>query len=181
MMKFDQEPYERLLIWTTAFAILQPLTAFMDHFLYKKYGMKGTFQLYSKISPFLVVVCEYTYMTIVFVKTMYIYKNWLKKPGYYPRKGNFQDYRDFILLFMAILVIIDILWAITIQIVTSQMPFLKFLDNYNVEIGVTSLLRPILFGIGLFLISDVALYHMQDLEAIGTILFGIFIAAVASF
>lgn len=180
-MKFDPEPFQMLVTWTTAFAILQPLAALMDHFLYKKYGMKGTFQLYSKINPFLIVICEYTYMTIVFVKTMYFYKHLLNKPGYYPRKGNFQDYRDFILLFIAILVIIDILWAIGIKMVITYMPFLKFLDNYNVELGVTSFIRPVLFGIALFLMSDVVMYHMQDLEAIGTILFGLFIAAVASF
>ena len=180
-MNHDPEAFQLLFTWTTAFALLQPIAALMDHIIYKKYGVKGTFQLYSKINPFLVIICEYTYLTIIFVKTMYFYKHLLKKPGYYPRKGNYEDYRDFVLMFIAILVIIDILWAISMKIIIGQMPFLKFLDNYNVELGFVSLIRPVLFGLALILVSDVVMYNLGYLEAFGSILFGLFIAAVASF
>ena len=180
-MKFDAEPFQHLFTWTVSYSILEPMNALFNYLLYMKYGIKSMFQLYPKTSPVLVIAAEYVYLTIVFAKTMYIYKHILKKPTYYPRKGEKKNYRDFVLLFIGLLIIIEILWAISIHIITEQIPFLDFLRNYSRELGFYSLLRPIIFGICLILISDAVMHHFDDLEAIGCVLFAVFTIVVASF
>lgn len=180
-MKFDLEPFQRLFTWTVAYSVLEPLVALVNYLLYIRYGIKTMYQLYPKTSPFLIVIAEYVYMTIVFVKTMYFYKHVLKKPTYYPRKGEKQNFREFVLLFIGVLVIIDIIWALTIHSITAHIPFLDFLRNYSRELGFYSLLRPIVVGITLILISEAVMNHVDDLEAIGSILFAVFIITMASF
>jgi len=180
-MKFDTEPFKYLFTWTVAYSILEPINALFNYLLYTKYGMKSMFQLYPRTSPFLVVAAEYVYLTIVFAKTMYIYKHILKKPTYYPRKGEKQNYRDFVLLFIGLLIVIDIIWAITINFITLHIPFLDFLRNYSRELGFYSLLRPVIYGICLILVSDGVMNYFDDVEAIGSILFSLFAIIVASF
>ncbi len=143
--------------------------------------MKGMFQLYPKANPFLIVMAEYVYLCIILVKTMYVYKYILKKPTYYPQKGEYENYGDFALCFISILVAMDVIWALTINFVISRIPFLTFLNNYSRELGFYALIRPIIFGMTLLAISYLVLYHLNDLESIASILFGIFIITIASF
>jgi hypothetical protein len=180
-MKFEPEPYQRLFTWTIAFSIFEPFVALVSYLLSVRYGMKTMYQLYPNTSPFLIVVAEYVYMTIVFAKAMYFYKHVLKKPTYYPRKGETENYRDFILLFVGLLVIIDIIWAISIHFISAHIPFLDFLRNYSKELGFFSLVRPIIVGITLVLLSDGVMQYANDLEGIGAILFSVFVITIASF
>jgi hypothetical protein len=139
------------------------------------------FQTYNKTSPFLIIACEYVYMTIVFVKTMYVYKHFLKKPTYYPEKGAYKDYRDFIICFVVIMVIVDILWSFFMNIITNHIPFLNFLNNYSRDLGIYALIRPVIFGITLILVSDAILYKASDIDGILCILGSLFTLIIASF
>jgi hypothetical protein len=112
---------------------------------------------------------------------MYIYKHVLKKPTYYPQKGATKDYRDFVILFIGIMIVVEILWAFTIYIIQAHIPFLSFLNNYSRELGLYSLIRPVIFGIILLMVCDAILYHTTDLEAMGIVLFSLFAVIVASF
>jgi hypothetical protein len=181
MITFDTEPYKLIYCWTVAYALVEPLVALANYVLYRKYGTKTMFQLYSKTSPLIIVACEFVYLTIIFVKTMYLYKHVLKKPTYYPQKGATKDYRDFVILFIGIMIIVEILWAFTIYIIQAHIPFLNFLNNYSRELGLYSLIRPVIFGIILLLVCDAILYHTTDLEAMGIMLFSLFAVIVASF
>jgi hypothetical protein len=180
-MNFDYEPLKLLVAFTSAYSILEPLVALMNYILYIRFGMKSMFQLYPKANPFLIVMAEYIYLCIILVKTMYIYKYVMKKDRYYPEKGDYENYGDFLLCFISILVVMDVLWAITINIITTKIPFLAFLNNYSRELGFYSLVRPIIFGLSLLVISYYVLYYMKDLEAIAFILFSIFTITIASF
>lgn len=184
MIGTELQPYKIVYVWTVAYAFFEPFVALVNYLMSKKYGMKTMFQLYSKTSPFLIVACEYVFMTITLVKTMYVYKHILKKPSYYPEKDSEnakKDYRDFILVFIAISILLDIIWSFTLYIVRSHIPFLSFLNNYSHELGWYSVIRPVIFGITLLMISDALLYHATDVEAIGIILFSLFTLIVASF
>lgn len=137
--------------------------------------------MYPKTSPFLVVISEYIYFAIIFVKTMYIYKHFLKKPTYYPRKGNWKDYRDFLICYIVVQLIIDVIWSITISQVTRRVPILDFVQNYSRELGVFALLRPLIYGIALLAATEVVLRYLGDLEALGSVLFALFLITIASF
>lgn len=184
MIGTELQPYKLVYVWTVAYALLEPFVALANYLMSRKYGIKTIFQLYSKTSPFLIVASEYVFMTISLVKTMYVYKHILKKPTYYPEKdskNSKQDYRDFIITYIAISIILDVLWSITLYIVKSHIPFLSFLNNYSHELGWYSLIRPIIFGITLLMVSDALLYNANDVEAIGIILFSLFTLIIASF
>ena len=181
-MEFDLEPFKILYVWTVAYSIVEPVVALMNYLLYVRFGMKSMFQLYPSANPFLVVIAEYVYLSIIIVKTMYVYKYILKKPSYYPGKNDSpENYRDFILLFIGIMILMDILWALTIKFVGRYIPFLAFLNNYSRVLGFYALVRPIIFGLTLLMVSYTVLHYMKDLEAIISILFAIFIITMASF
>lgn len=179
-MDFDFEPYKLLFIWTTAYSILEPFVALINYLLYINFGIKSMFQLYNT-SPFLIVLAEFIYLTIILVKTMYVYKYFMKKPSFYPGKYEYENFGDFILCFISIMVFMDVLWALTINIVIAKIPFLGFLNNYSKELGFYALIRPIIFGVSLLGLSYIIMYNFNDLEAIASILFAIFTITIASF
>lgn len=180
-MKFEGEPYQLLLAWSVAFSLLEPLVTLINYILSRKSSMKTIFQMYPKTSPFLVVVSEYIYFAIIFVKTMYIFKHFLKKPSYYPRRNSITDYRDFLICYVIVQLIIDVVWSITISQVTRRVPILDFVQNYSRELGVFALLRPLIYGICLLVVTDMVLRYLGDLEAIGSLLFALFMITIASF
>ena len=49
------------------------------------------------------------------------------------------------------------------------------------ELGFYSLIRPIIVGITLVLLSDGVMQYANDLEGIGAILFSVFVITIASF
>jgi len=179
-MNFDLEPYKLIYIWTAAYSILEPIVALMNYLLYVKFGIKSMFQLYNT-SPFLIVFAEYIYLTIILIKTMYVYKYIMKKPSFYPGRYEYENFGDFILCFISIMVFMDVLWALTINIIVTKIPFLGFLNNYSRELGFYALIRPIIFGLSLLVISYIIMYNFNDLEIIASILFATFIITMASF
>jgi hypothetical protein len=179
-MQYDSELYKILFAWIVAYAILEPFVALFSHFLSVWFGIKSVYEL-QKTSPLLVVGSEFTYMTIVFVKTMWVYKHVLKKEGYYPRKNNVKDFVDFIKVYIVVHVVIDVLWAIAMNSVGSKLRFLDFLNKYSHELGVFSVARPLIYGIILLLFTHVIMYNVGDLEAVGAFLFSLFAVIVASF
>lgn len=180
-MQFIAEPYKLLLAWTVAFSILEPVVAWMNHSLSQAYGIKTMFQMYPKTSPFVIVMSEYIYFTIIFVKSMYIYKHVLGKPTYYPRQGHWKDYQDFLLCYIVVQLIIDVGWSVFISNVTSHVPVLEFVKNYSRELGFYALMRPLVYGLVLLAVTEGVFRHLGDLEAIGALLFGLFIVTIASF
>lgn len=176
-MKFDPEPYKMLLAWTVAFSICEPAVTLMNHLI----GGRSMYRMYPKTSPFLVVISEYIYFAIIFVKTMYIFKHVLRRPTYYPRKGNWKDYRDFLLCYIVVQLIIDVVWSIFIGNVTSQVNFLDFVKNYSRELGFYALLRPLIYGISVLIVTEIVLRYVGDMEALGSLLFALFLITVASF
>lgn len=180
-MQFDKEPYQLLLSWTIAFALVEPLVALLNYGRYRMFGIPTIYQIHAKTSPFLVVISEYLYFTIVFVKTMYFYKLIFKKPTYYPRKDNKDDYRDFIICFLVVQFIVDLLWAISIKIITAHIPFLGFLNNYSRKLGIYAFIRPLIYGCILLGTTEAVHRHFGDLEGIATILFSLFAITMASF
>ena len=181
MIEFEIEPYKMVYTWTVAYAILEPFIAMANYLLYLNFNTKTMFQIYKNTSPFLLIACEYVYMTIVFVKTMYVYKHILKKPTYYPEQGAYKDYCDFIICFVVIMVIVDVLWSLVMNIITNKFPFLKFLNNYSRDLGIYALIRPVIFGITLILLSDAILYKASDIDAILAIFGSLLMIIIASF
>jgi hypothetical protein len=180
-MEFDNEIYKLLFAWTVAYAILEPIVAFVNYILSRTYGIKSIYEMHSKTSPFIVMASEFAYMTIVFIKTMWAYKYILKKPTYYPRKNNNKDYRDFIITYICVHVIIDILWYLTVRAISDRLPFIKFLEQYLEEFGIYSVARPLTYGLILVLLSDAIRNNLGDLEALWAVFFSLFMISVASF
>lgn len=180
-MQFIVEPYKLVLAWTVAFSILEPIVTLFNYFMSSKYGIKTMYQMYSKTSPFLIVISEYIYFTIIFVKTMYIYKHIFGKPTFYPRQGVWDDYKDFLVCYIIVQLIIDVVWSIFINNVTGRVPFLQFVKNYSRELGIYAIMRPLTYGLCLLGITEAVFRHLGDLEALGSLLFGLFIVTIASF
>lgn len=178
-MQFDSELYKLLFAWTIAYAIIEPFVALLNYFLSLKFGIRSIFEVYNKTSPFLIVGAEFTYLTIIFLKTLWVYKHLLKKPGYYPEKP--EDWRDFIIAYICVHVIIDGLWALSVNVIMSKFHFLVFLRNYSHEFGVYSVMRPLIMGIILLVATDLIYKKVGDIEAVGSLMFSLFAVIVASF
>lgn len=178
-MQFDSELYKLLFAWTIAYAIIEPFVALLNYFLSLKFGIRSIFEVYNKTSPFLIVGAEFTYLTIIFLKTLWVYKHLLKKPTYYPEKPK--DWRDFIIAYICVHVIIDGLWALSVNVIMSKFHFLVFLRNYSHEFGVYSVMRPLIMGIILLVTTDVIYNKVGDIEAVGSLMFSLFAVIVASF
>jgi hypothetical protein len=180
-MQFDPELYKLLFAWTIAYAVIEPFIALLNYFLSHRYGIKSIFEVYNKTSPFLIVGAEFTYLTIIFLKTIWVYKHILKKPKYYPEKGNVKDWRDFIVTYIFVHIVIDGLWAISVNVITSKLHFLAFLKNYSHEFGIYSAIRPLILGVILLLATDVIYKEVGDIEAVGSLMFSLFAVIMASF
>jgi hypothetical protein len=180
-MEFDNEIFKILFAWLISYAFLEPIIALINYLLSVNYGMKTIFEIYPQTSPFLVVSSEFTYMTIVFIKTLYVYKYILKKPTYYPRLNNWQDYRDFIIIYTIVQILLDVLWTFLVTNGTSRIHFLDFLKKYSYELGVYSILRPLIIGIILLMFTTIILNYVGDLEAVATLMFSLFTLIIASF
>ncbi len=76
---------------------------------------------------------------------------------------------------------IDIVWTVLVNNITRKVGFLKFLQNYSHELGVWSLIRPLMVGITLLIFTNVARKYIGDLEAIGIVFFSLFMIIIASF
>ena len=180
-MEFDPSLYKIIFAWTVAYAILEPFLALFNFGLYKAFGYKTMFQLYYPASPFLIVACEYIFMTIVLLKSMYIYKHAFNKPTYYPRKDNLEDYRDFIISFIIVQIVIDSIWTIFVNQATVHFKFLDFMNNYSHKIGVYSMLRPLVFGLSLLGVTELVMRYIGDIEAIGSLFGSLFLIVIASY
>jgi hypothetical protein len=180
-MEFDPEIYKIIFAWTVAYAILEPFMALLNYGLFNAFGTKTMFQLYYPTSPFLIVVCEYIFMTIVLIKSMYVYKKAFAKPTYYPRKNNWEDWRDFIISFMIVQLFIDALWTLFVNQASIHFKFLTFLDNYSHKLGLYSLIRPVIFGLSLLFITELNLRYLGDIEAVGAIFGSMFLITIASY
>ena len=135
--------------------------------------------MHRSVSPIMIMGSEITYMTIAFIKTMWVYKNVLRKERYFPE--TYDEFRDFILIYAGIHLLIDVLWTVTVNGVTSKMKFLNFLRNYSNELGIYSLVRPVIVGIALIMLTNVVMNRLGDLEAIGIVMFSLFLVIIASF
>lgn len=178
-MQYDPEIYKLLLAWLVSYTLVAPIIVLVNYFLSFYFGSKTIFSLYPTTSPLLLISSEFTYMTIVFVKTIWAYKHVLHKKRYYPETVD--EFRDFILLYIAIHILIDILWTIVVNNLTGKVGFLKFLQNYSHELGVWSLIRPLIVGITLLIFTNVVIKYIGDLEAIGIVFFSLFMIIIASF
>ena len=172
-MEYDEELYEILIAWTVSYGILTPIITILNYILSQRYGMRTIYEIYPKTSPLLVASSEYLYMTIIFVKTMYVYKWLLMKPTYYPRENRMEDYRDFILTYTTVQVIIDVMWTVLVTNISNRVHFLEFLDKYSNEFGIYSIMRPLIIGIILLLFTTIVRTRIGDLEGIGAVLFGL--------
>ena len=178
-MEFNTEIYKLLLAWLIAYSIIAPVIVLVNYVLSFYFGTKTIFDLHRSTSPFLIISSEFTYMTFAFLKTMWAYKHILHKKKYYPETN--EEFKQFILLYIGIHIIIDILWAIFVNTATSKIHFLKFLNNYTHELGIYSLLRPLIIGIVLVLFTNVVIQHIGDIEGIGAVMFSIFVLQMASY
>ena len=178
-MQYDPEIYKLLLAWLVSYSIVTPIIVLVNYILSFYFGSKTIFGLYPSTSPILLISSELTYMTIAFAKTMWAFKHILKKDKYYPESA--EEFRDFILLYATIHVMIDILWTIAVNNISGQFNFLKFLRNYSHELGFYSLLRPLIVGIFLLLFTNIVVKYVGDLEAIGIVMFSMFMIIIASF
>jgi hypothetical protein len=77
--------------------------------------------------------------------------------------------------------VIDGLWAISVNVITSKLHFLAFLKNYSHEFGIYSAIRPLILGVILLLATDVIYKEVGDIEAVGSLMFSLFAVMVASF
>lgn len=178
-MEYDPEVYKLLLAWLVSYCLITPIIVFINEILSFYFGTKTIFTYHPSTSPILLISSEFSYMTIAFVKTMWAYKHILGKKKYYPETN--EEYRDFILLYAAIHILIDILWTITVHIASNKIPFFNFLTNYSNELGFYSLVRPLIVGIVLLLFTTVAVRYIGDLEAVGIVMFSLFMIIIASF
>jgi hypothetical protein len=180
-MRFDAELYKLLFAWMIAYAVIEPFVALINYFLSHRYGIRSIFEVYNKTSPFLIVGAEFTYLTIIFLKTIWAYKHILKKGRYYPEKGNVKDWRDFIGTYIFVHIVIDGLWAIIVRMITNKLHFLVFLRNYSHEFGIYSVMRPLILGVILLLATDIIYREVGDIEAVGSLMFSLFAVIMASF
>lgn len=186
-MQFDPEPYKLYYAWFVAFTILEPLVVFLNYIIYRISGKKTTYQIHGKTMPVLVLLSKFLYFSISFIKTMYIYKNLLHKPTFYPRidekdsAKKLLDYRDFIITFIIVQILMDVLWELFTKSAASQLSFIEFLQNYSTKLSTYSLVSSITFGLSQLALTDIVIKYVGDLEAFSFIVFGAYMIVVASF
>ena len=178
-MEYDAEIYKLLFAWLVSYSIIAPIIVIVNYVLSFYFGTRTVYGMHPSVSPIMIMASEITYMTIAFVKTMWVYKNVLKKGKYYPE--TYDEFRDFILIYAGIHLLIDIVWTVTVNVVSSKINFLNFLRNYSNELGIYSLVRPVIVGIALIMLTKVVMKGLGDLEAIGTVMFSLFLVIIASF
>jgi len=180
-MEFNKEIFQLLFVWVIAYSIVKPFEVILNYMIYKLYGIKTVFQQFSATSPIIVVFSEFTFMLISFMKTMYFYKKIYNKPTYFPRKGNWEDYRDFIIMYIITTIILDVLWTIFVNYTTFYYKPLSFLKNFSHDITFTSLSVPIVYGVILVFVTDIVLNYIPDFEALGSLVASLFLLSLASF
>jgi hypothetical protein len=180
LMKFLAEPYQVIFAWTVAFSVLEPLVTFVNYALFADV-LKPVYSVYGNTSPFIVALSEYIYYTAIFVKTMYVYKYFLGQPTYYPRRGVQSDYIRFLVTYVTIQLMADVVWGSLFRYARKDVEFFESATKYSREIGVAVIARTSAFGLGMMVATELMFRHVSDLHAIGFLVFGIFIATASSF
>jgi hypothetical protein len=179
-MHFKPELYHVLLTWTIAFSIIEPIVTALNYTVLKDI-IKPVYQVHQGTNPSLVAMSEYVYYTSIFIKTMWVYKYVLGKASFFPNVSKYQDCRDFVACFIAIQLLANVIYVIVIKLVPSTVPFMSFVKQYTHEVGFILMLRTIAFACMLLFVTGIIYKFVDDLMALGMLLFGIFVATAASF
>ena len=146
--------------WIVAFFIMEPLTSLL---LFN-----------DKKSPtFLTLITDFSYASIPFIKSMYIYKNVFKNV-YFPEK--MQDIPLFISIYVALQLVLDAIFLITMAKTRSvSYPLQNLLSRYD---GVTKMSHSVnvtTYGIIWIFLTYLVYTKLQPLDTISIIIASLFL------
>jgi hypothetical protein len=165
-MKVHSEVYKGLLAWTTAFFVVEPILLLVAG--------------YSN-NPIVVFhfLGNYLFYTVIFVKTMYIYKLLFKKSEYFPNKDiTSKNITLFFTIFILVQLVIDTSWAFMLKYMTRYIPILRIFAPYDRSMGLDLIINYVTKGQAVLLLTFVTFLYTSDMEAISTILFSMFVILV---
>ena len=161
-MKIHPEIYKGLLAWTTAFSIVEPISILVSGDYHK---------------PFVAVhvLANYLFYTIIFVKTMYIYKYFFKYDEFFPHKKiTSKRISQFFAVFLVVQLVIDTSWAFMLKYLTPIFPILKIFTPFDRSMGLQLIINYVSVGMAMLTLTFGAHMYITDMEALSTILFSIF-------
>lgn len=165
-MKIHPEIYKGLLAWTTAFFLIEPFELLMAGYAN---------------DPMVVFhfLGNYLFYTVIFVKTMYIYKILFKKDEYFPSKEvTSKNITLFFTIFILVQLVIDTSWAFMLRYMTRYIPLLKVFAPYDRSLGLDLIIKYVTKGQLVMLVTFIMFLYTSDMEAISTILFAMFVVLV---
>jgi hypothetical protein len=161
-----------LLVWIATFAAIEPVIIII---------MSAAGKTRHHGNESIVIMIDFMYATIAFVKTLYIYKVILKHDEIIPQKDDIRGLVHFITTFVIVRFVLDILWGQVATSLRSKIPIMTMFKNYDSRKKSALRSLNVLYEILLIVGTWWMYWHLQDLDMYAFLVFGVFFVLLLSY
>lgn len=169
---------ELVVAWASSFVIIE--TVANSLLCWSSKGTTTTInEYYTKVPVTTVVFGDFLYSTIIFLIALKVNKVITKSNIY-----AIQDWRLFIVIFIATQWTLDLSWALIVKTLTANgitNKYLDFFNRYANEVGFKAVLGDTLYGLCWLVLFAIMLFKVDDLTKYILIVTGLFLLVILSF
>jgi len=161
-----------MFFWATTFSVLEPLMSVM---LFRKRGLATS-------NPAWAIMCDFFYRSHVLLYPMYVWRYILKRESYFPKKDDVRGLLEFIGIYCAFLLVIDLTWDFISQrtIGLFGRTYLDIFERYSRSTNIASIAGDAAYGSAWIAMTWWSYYNMDALTALSILLFGLLLLVLVA-